>query len=297
MRTQHYLAGLLALAGLLLAPRNVHAGNCVSSSAAPEQTGQTSCIPIQIYRNFLVVAEGQIGGLPGPMNFVLDTGSSPSVINAKLATRLGLAAHPSSSIALGTLTSMQVAILPEVDLGTIRATSLPVLIDDLAHLESDFGVPIAGILGMDVLSKSDFTLDYDARQIEFGDVSHQGAPVNYDAHAGIAVASVRIGNRLVRLLVDTGAEHVVLLGGNFGEVRSLELRDTSQSGSSLADSKMRIQKFSAPEISVGGRKFSSDTVYFVPGKTDPVFDGLLGIRALGLRKISYDRECQTIFLE
>jgi predicted aspartyl protease len=261
------------------------------------EAAQTSRLSVQIYRNFLVVAEGQIGGIPGPANFIVDTGATPSVIDRKVATQLGLAGRPASSIALGTRGSAQLATLPEIVFGSIHAIGLPVLVADLSNFEADFGIPIAGIIGMDVLSKSDFSLDYDARQIEFGAASHGGIPIDYDARAGIAVATVKIRSKTVRLLVDTGSEFVVLLGGNFGETGGLGLLNTSQSGVSFAERKMRLQKFSASDIELGDKKFSSDDVYFVPGKTDPAFDGLLGVRAIGFRRVSYDRVCETIYLE
>ncbi len=97
------------------------------------------------------------------------------------------------------------------------------------------GVPIAGIIGMDVLSKSNFRLDYDLSEIEFGDILHEGVAVRFDSRAGIAVANVRIAGKPARMLVDTGAEFVALLGGNFGEAGWLGLRNISQSGVSLAD--------------------------------------------------------------
>jgi predicted aspartyl protease len=297
MRAKHTFAGLFALAGLLLSSGPTNASPRAAKSRTTDEARHASRISVQIYRNFLVVAEGQIGGVPGPANFLVDTGATPSIVNSKVATQLGLATKPSFSIALGTRASAQMATLPEIDFGPIHATALPVLVADLSNFETDFGVAIAGIIGMDVLSKSDFTLDYDARRIEFGDVSREGIPIDYDAREGIAVASMKIGNKTLRMLVDTGSEFVVLLGGNFGEVGGLGLRNTSQSGASLAERKIRIQKFSASGIGLGDRKFDSDSVYFVPGKTDPAFDGLLGVRALGIRKLSYDRACETLYLE
>jgi hypothetical protein len=55
--------------------------------------------------------------------------------------------------------------------------------------------------------------------------------------------------------------------------------------------------FSAPDIILGGQHFSNERAYLVPGSADPLFDGLLGIRALGLRSFSYDQACETIYLE
>ncbi len=297
MKAKLTFAGLMLQAGLLVWSGSARAATCAVNPGNSRESGQEQRIRLKIYRNFLVVAEGQIGRAPERLNFVLDTGATPSVINLKVATEIGLRTIPSSTVALGTQVSTQASTVPEIDLGPIRVSCLPVLVKDLSLMESDLGIPIAGIIGMDVLSRSNFRLDYDKREIEFGDISHQGVPVHFDERAGIAVANVSIAGKPLRMLVDTGSESVVLLGGNFGEVGWLPLRNTPQSGASLADKKMRIQEFPAPDIRLGGRHFSKETAYFVPGSGDPVFDGLLGVRALGFRSLSYDRALETIYLE
>ena len=244
-----------------------------------------------------MVAEGHIGGAPEPQNFVLDTGTAPSIINERLVRHLGLAAIPSTITALGKTRPTQAAVIPEIRLGPVLALSLPVRVQNLSQLERDLGIPVAGIIGMDVLSKCSFHLDYDKRQIEFGDISDEGIPVRLDASAGIAVAVVRLGDRAVRMLVDTGSDRMVLLGGNFAEVGWLALRNTSLSGTSVVDQEMRVQEFSASDIILGGQHFSKDKAFLVPGSADPVFDGLLGVRALGFRGLSYDQVRGTIYLQ
>jgi hypothetical protein len=98
------------------------------------------------------------------------------------------------------------------------------------------------------------------------------------------------------MLVDTGANSIVLLGGNFADVGWLALHNTSQWGANFTVQDIQIQVFSAPDIVLGGRHFRTDRAYFVPGSADPVFDGLLGVRALGFRALSYDQASGTIFL-
>ena len=224
MRAKLTFLGLLVLAGLFVSSGPAQARRCAAIPEGAGNDGRAVRIPAKIYRNFLVVAEGQIGGAPECLNFVMDTGTSPSVINLKMLTQLGLKAAPSSTMALGTRASALASTIPELELGPIRATSLPVMVKDLSRLESDFGISIAGIIGMDVLSKSNFRLDYEMSEIEFGDISHEGVPVQFDERAGIAVANVTIAGKPVRLLVDTGSEFVVLLGGNFEDAAWPALR-------------------------------------------------------------------------
>ena len=48
----------------------------------------------------------------------------------------------------------QQAVLPSVQIGTLRAESLPVLIRDLGFLQKDLGIRIDAVIGLDVLSLS-----------------------------------------------------------------------------------------------------------------------------------------------
>lgn len=258
---------------------------------------RSEIIPVRIYRNFLVIAEGQIGGSPENRNFIIDTGTAPSIVNENLVKELGLATSPSAFRALGKYSPGLAAVVTEIELGPIHAAYLSVQVENLAQLEREFGIPIAGILGMDVLSKSNFRLDYGKAEMEFGNILPAGIPVHFDPRTDVAVAEVRIEGKDARFLVDTGSDSVVLFGRNFADAGWLLLRNTSQSGASLADQRMRIQVFSAADIVLGGQHFSDDRAYFVPGNSDPAFDGLLGVRALGFRSLSYDRASRTIFLQ
>ena len=301
MRTKHKLASLLLVAGFLGSTGYLHAAGCPTT---PDREGlrrdavdtPPQVIPLKIFHNYLIVVEAYLGGLPQPQNFVLDTGTSPSIINVTLVKQLGLETVSSTLADIGKIIPTQTSTIPEIDIGPIRAVSVPVGVNDLSRLEQDLGIPIAGIIGWDVLSKSSFRLDYDKREIEFGATSHQGILVHIDTRVGMAVADVRIEGRAARMLVDTGTDRLVLLGGNFADLGWLALRNTSQSGRSFVDQKMPVQVFSAPDIIVGEKHFSNERAYLVPGSTDPLFDGLLGVRALGLRSFSYDQACETIYL-
>jgi len=297
LRAKMTLAGLLLLAAVVTSSGAARAGNRKAISDLNRDDGQSQSIALRIYRDFLLVAKGQIGGVPESQNFILDTGTAPSIINVKLLGQLGLATIPSTFRAFGKAIPAQSAILPDIELGPIRGVSLPVQVQNLSRLEGDLGIPIAGIIGLDVLSKSSFRLDYDKREILFGDVTHAGIPVHFDSRAGFAVAEARIEGKNARILVDTGSDRIVLFGGNFTEVGWPALRSTSQYGANLVDQRMYVQVFPAADIVLGGQHFRDDRAYFVPGSADPAFDGLLGVRALGFRALSYDQASGTLYLQ
>ena len=254
-------------------------------------------IAVRIFRDYLVVAEGQFGDGLQHQNFVVDTGTAPSVINSKSVRQLGLVTMSSTMIAMGKATPTETAVLPEVELGPISVANLRVQVQDLSRLERDLGIPVAGILGLDVLSKSSFRLDYQKKELEFGDVSDEGIAVSFDERTGIAVALVSLEGIPARLLVDTGSDRVAVLGGNLGETKRLALRATAQRGSSIADQGMEVQVFFAPELVFGGKHFSVGKAYFIPGGSYPAFDGIMGVRALGFRAIAYDQAHAAIYLQ
>jgi Aspartyl protease len=111
------------------------------------------------------------------------------------------------------------------------------------------------------------------------------------------VVEVRVEGKETRFLLDTGTDRVVLFGGNFPDTGWLNLQNTSQTGANRVSQEVDLQVFSAAEIMIGGQHFSDERAYFVPGSTDSLFDGLLGVRALGFRALSYDQARETFYLQ
>jgi hypothetical protein len=250
---------------------------------------QQQTIPIRVYRGFLVVAEGHFGNILQHQNFVIDTGTSPSIINSRLAGALDLRMSAAVLASVGRDSNVKQALLAEIDIGPIRASALPVFVSDLSALEKDLGIPVAGVIGLDVLSKASFRLDYQKKRIEFGRFAPGGVAVRLPAGAGIAVAQVTWGGVPVRLMVDTGSDQLVLLG------KEPPVFTASITAASVTD-KLSVQELPPAEIVVAGKRFSRAKAYWVPGSDTSDFDGLLGVRALGFRSLSFDSEHRTIHL-
>ena len=253
-------------------------------------------ISLKIYRHFLVVAVGQFGDTFEHQDFLLDTGAAPSIINARLVKRLGLETRTSTLSAAGKVVPTQTAIVPEVELGPVRADFLPVQVHDLSRLERELGIPLAGLIGLDVLSKASFRLDYENKKIEFGDLLHKGIPVPFDARTNLAVVTVTFGSRPARMLVDTGSGRVVLFGGNFEAIGWPELRNFSPLGTSLADQEMRVGEFFASDILLPGN--TSGRTRLISYKVAKILLlTVCWVCALGFRAVSYDQTKRTLYLQ
>ena len=251
-------------------------------------------IPVKVYRGFLVVAQGQFGGTGERQNFIIDTGTSPSVLNVGVAKHLDLAFSPARLSAIGRDSQTLAAIVPEISLGPIQAKSVAVLVTDLSAVERDLNLAVAGILGMDVLGSSSFRLDYANQLIEFGEISPEGIPVDLSTRANLPIAEIKIGEKLLHLLVDTGSDRLVFFGARSRAEFSPDAAKTRLKGNSVAAT-VPVRAVSPLDFEMSGERFHQDA-YFVPDSEEPLFDGLLGVRSLGIRVLSFDANRRVVYL-
>jgi len=251
-------------------------------------------IPVKVYRGFLVVAEGQFGGENAGQNFIIDTGTSPTILNRGVARRLGLPLSQAKLSAIGRESQTFAASVPEIRLGPLQATSVEVLVTDLSAVERDLNLPIAGILGMDVLGKSSFRLDYGNQMMEFGEVAPVGIPVNLSTRADLPIAEINVGGKLLHLLVDTGSDRLVFFGARSAAELSPNAANGLLQGNSVA-SAVPVRAASTLEFELNGQHFRQNA-YFVPGSEEPLFDGLLSVRSLGIRVLSLDANRRVVYL-
>lgn len=252
-------------------------------------------LPIQIYGGFLVVAEGQFGGSLQRQNFILDTGTSPSVLNLRVAKQLGLKLFPAKVTAIGQDSDTAVATVPEVDLGPLQAKFAPFLVADLSGVEHTWKLHIAGILGMDILGKLSFRLDYDHRALIFGEVSGGGIPVGLSTRLSLPIAEVKLNGRVVRLLVDTGSDHLVVFGKQVGGERFINAVGESLTGTSIMGT-AQVRAAPSLEFEWNGERFKQNAL-IVPDREEPLFDGLLSVHSMGFRSLAMDANSHVVYLQ
>lgn len=251
-------------------------------------------IPVKVYRGFLVVAEGQFGGTSERQNFIIDTGTSPSILNIGVAKHLDLTLSPAKLSAIGRDSKTLAAIVPEIRFGPLQAMSVPVLVTDLSPVERDLNLPIAGILGMDVLGRNSFRLDYENQVIEFGEIAPAGIPVNLSARSDLPIAEIKIGGKLLHLLVDTGSDRLVFFGARSAAEFPSNTANNLLQGNSVA-SRVPVRAVSPLEFELSGQRFHQNA-YYVPDSEEPLFDGLLSVRSLGIRVLSLDANRRIVYL-
>jgi hypothetical protein len=113
------------LTGILLL--NAIAGERNINNTPGTDTGsmRRKSISITVRKGFLVLAEGQIGGMRGKQNFLVDTGTSPSILNARIARQMGLEVTLGTLVAAGRAVQVAQTVVPELAIDPIAAISLP----------------------------------------------------------------------------------------------------------------------------------------------------------------------------
>ena len=124
----------------------------------------TSSVSFTLYNDYLIVVRGSAGPLKG-LNFLIDTGTSPSILDQRLAQRLRLTPTPAVIEAVGGNVQGSMATAPSLQFGPLRRENLPILIRDLSTLQ--LPIQLDGIVGLDVLGQNTFVIDYASRRISF----------------------------------------------------------------------------------------------------------------------------------
>jgi predicted aspartyl protease len=266
------LAGLAALLISWLSP--------LSDQVAQEE------VPFELYQRHLVVSKGAIGGLNG-LNVLIDTGTIPSVVDARIARKLDLRLQPSLLVAFGVNVRVHSAVVDEFRLGSLRSGRIPVGVADLSYLQ---GVRVDAIAGLDVLARTNVGIDYQNRILQFHREPGAAPSVPLEIVWPFATVSVTVAGERVRLIVDTGSADFVLFKSRLPAALSdgpWKGDKTVQYASGVA----RLRRLDLRQLGLGASRWERLTGWAldrVPHGYPPDIDGVLGVRALGCRRVRLD---------
>ncbi len=182
-------------------------------------------IPIELYSNLVAIPVTINGYLT--LKFILDSGAESIILTEKLfGDFLGLEYNRVIDIAgPGVEDSLKAYVATNIYMslpGDIRARGLNMLVleNDYLQLKKNLGDEIYGIIGYDVFSRFVVEIDYDERVLRLHDPrtyrprrNYSRIPLDIEYTKPYINTQVVQGNESdsVRLLVDTGASHAILL--------------------------------------------------------------------------------------
>jgi predicted aspartyl protease len=248
-------------------------------------------VRFDLYYNYLIVVRGSAGPLKG-LNFLVDTGASPSVLDRRLAQKLHLEERPTNVAVLSGSVTAGRTIVPSLELGPIRRDNVNVLTEDLWFIQKALPVHIDAIVGLDVLGQSPFEIDYTSREIRFGPLPPLASSLPFRIRAGLPIVEAELNNFSVHLMVDTGASSLVLFKPRTpSPVSPLKIGSVQQSANTIGEVDRKVVRLQS--VRLGQAEFGKEPVFTAPSRTDEFqddFDGLMSPVALGITKITVDLE-------
>jgi predicted aspartyl protease len=279
LRLTDVLIGLVLL-GHLASASDIPERQSTSGLGEPAQS-----VRFQLYRGYLIVVHGSIGAAKN-LNFFLDTGATPALLDSGVARKLHLHGEESVSIVrLDRRTLAEETTLPSLKIGPLKRSNLRVVTADLSFYEKVLPVRIDAVVGLDVLGQRPFVIDYPGRVIRFESAPAMQVSLPLRLDQGVAVFDAEIDHTPVHLLFDTGAGSIVLF--NKATPGSTGTKDTEES-SKTAD--FEEKKVWLRTLRLGAEEFGQKPALLTrnPKPSQLNVDGLMSPAALGISRVAVD---------
>jgi hypothetical protein len=261
---------------------------CASLCSLVSVTGSEppADVPFELVQQHLIVAKGSIGGLHG-LNLLIDTGTIPSVVDQRIARKLRLQAVPSQLVAFGQTVRVSSASVTGLRIGVFQPGEMPAGIGDLSYVE---GGGIDAIVGLDVLSRASFRIDYKAHTLSFAPSDPESFTAPLQIVWPFVTVRLRVAGHPMQLLVDTGSRDLVL----FKSRMPAPLLPVPWKGDKLiqyASGRARLLRYDLRQVTLGNQHWDSLPGFVLDRSTDGYpagIDGVLGVCALGGTRVRFD---------
>jgi Aspartyl protease/PDZ domain len=201
-------------------------GGCAMLRREPPRPGSTSfgssrvVLPANVLDNYIILTAKW--DKYGPYRFLIDTGSTATLVTPELAQRYGIQdalvpEMPRVSVrsADGQIARLPSAVLGRIELGDVRFSTVPVLVYDCTALSDQLGVRIDGVLGFPFFRQTLLTLDYPNRRVILQPSSASpppgGSTIAFTPLERSPVIPVRLGDSSFNARLDSGLDQPLSL--------------------------------------------------------------------------------------
>jgi len=285
--------------GLVFAPsdtREIQNAVITRSLVTSRETDEGNELPFRLSSGYLIEVEGRIG-TQRDLKFLLDTGASISAVDSRFAEQIKLQRRPAESLSFDRKVAWEVATVPEVQFGQIKAQNIQMLVGHLIEY-SDFAKKADAIIGMDLLKLRDFSIDYDAKKIIFHSRRREYSQASGGPLSQCVILEIQIQGHAVRLIVDTGFPGLLLY-----EPRLLKrVPELRTAGSPIAVSiggRLKAKQVLLPDVVFGARNGEVSVLLVKAPSPDilPGIDGIVGLAPLKAHRVNFDFVAKAVSWE
>ncbi len=142
------------------------------AESVPPIDSKASSLPLRLTSSGFLSGEVQLEGFENPLNFIVDTGASVSVISSDIAGAEGISPHMTDERlrvigSAGITEDVPSFLLPKVTFGEHSRNSITAIALDLDLINEASGFEQAGILGGNFLRNYKLTFDFKNSKVTF----------------------------------------------------------------------------------------------------------------------------------
>jgi predicted aspartyl protease len=293
---------LLATVVLLLAACN---GAGLQAYGPQCRVDRKAELPLAVARNFLLTPV-KLEGRPAWM--VVDTGAETSLLTPEAAEGLALdTGHTSDLLGVAGMVHSQNVRVRRFEIGGISGINRSFGVGQIGMI-SAAQVPVAGLLGTDVLSQFDVELDVPGRRMALYSVSGcngfvpwggtaSAIPVRF-SERGLTFLPLRIDDRPVRALLDTGARVSLMtrrVASTLGVTAWMLDSDPERGGTGVGMNAIELRQHRFDRVELGPLTVR-DMAINVAELRLPGVEMLLGADWIGPRQVWISYAQGTIFV-
>ena len=254
--------------------------------------GYTDAKPLRfdLYHDYLIVARGSVGSQKG-LNFLVDTGANPSVLDRRVAQKLHLQERPSILAGINGRVQAGQATVPSLQFGPIRRENVNMVVADLSFFSKAIPVPIDGVIGLDVVGQTPFEIDYAASQISFGPIPSLKNSVPLELRGGLPIVTAELNHLATHLVLDTAASALIVFAPQTpAMVSRVNATAVQQSSSRMGEFERKPVQLGS--LTLGQMELRGQPAFLVqkPWDRNEDFDGLMSPALLGITRLAIDAQ-------
>lgn len=197
------------------------AGGCSTLHRESPRPGRTTVdtplvvVPAATVGNYLIVETKW--DKHGPYHFLIDTGSSTTLVTPELAARYPAKNQPPESTpkvrvrsANGGSVLLAPVTLRRLDLGGARFEDVRALIHDCRELSDHLGIKLDGVLGFPLFRETVLTLDYPRSRLlltpRTPEPLRPGVTIEFNNERKTPLIPLKLGDQNITALIDSGSD-------------------------------------------------------------------------------------------